>query len=179
MLNREQKERSQSEIICIDALVPENHLLRKIDETVDFTKIYDIVGKLCSADKGRPSTDPVVLFKAAIIQHIYGIPSLRRTAEEISLNIAYRWFLGYSLTEKTPHFSTFSYNFSHRFTEDVVQQIFDWILNEINDAGYLSPEAVFIDGTHIKADANMKKAIRKAVPEASRIYSEQLLNEIN
>ena len=79
------------------------------------------------------------------------IPSLRRTAEEISLNIAYRWFLGYSLTDKTPHFSTFSYNFSHRFTEEVVQQIFNWILNEINDAGYLSPEAVFIDGTHIKA----------------------------
>ena len=179
MLSREQKERSQNEIICIDDLVPENHLLRKIDETVDFTKIYDIVGKLYSADKGRLSTDPVVLFKAAMIQHIYGIPSLRRTAEEISLNIAYRWFLGYSLTEKTPHFSTFSYNFSHRFTEEVVQQIFNWILNEINDAGYLSPEAVFIDGTHIKANANMKKAIRRAVPEASRIYSEQLLNEIN
>ena len=115
----------------------------------------------------------------AMIQHIYGILSLRRTAEEIRLNIAYRWFLGYSLTEKTPHFSTFSYNFSHRFTEDVVQQIFDWILNEINDAGYLSPDAVFIDGTHIKANANMKKAIRRAVPEASRIYSKQLLKEIN
>ena len=91
----------------------------------------------------------------------------------------YRWFLGYSLTEKTPHFSTFSYNFSHRFTEEVVQQIFNWILNVINDAGYLSPEALFIDGTHIKASASMKKAIRRAVPEASKIYSEQLLNEIN
>ena len=70
MLNREQKERRQSEIICIDDLVPKNHLLRKIDEAVDFTKIYDIVGKLYSANQGRPSTDPVVLFKAAIIQNI-------------------------------------------------------------------------------------------------------------
>ena len=70
MLNREQKERSQSEITCIDDLVPKNHLLQKIDETVDFTKIYDIVGKLYSANQGRPSTDPVVLFKAAIIQNI-------------------------------------------------------------------------------------------------------------
>ena len=59
MLNREQKERSQSEIICIDYLVPKNHLLRKIDETVDFTKIYDIVGKLYSANQGRPSTELV------------------------------------------------------------------------------------------------------------------------
>ena len=39
MLNRKQKERSQSEITCIDDLVPKNHLLRKIDETVDFTKM--------------------------------------------------------------------------------------------------------------------------------------------
>ena len=140
MISRERKERSQGEIIYIDDLVPKNHLLRKIDEAVDFTKIYDIVGKLYSENNGRPSTDPVVLFKTAIIQHIYGIPSLRRTAEEIRLNIAYRWFLGYSLTEKTPHFSTFSSNFSHRFTEEIVQQVFDWILNEINNAGYLSPE---------------------------------------
>lgn len=179
MLCKERKERSPCEIIYIEDLVPKNHLLRKIDNAVDFTKIYDIVGNLYYANNGRPGTDPVVLFKAAIIQHIYGIPSLRKTADEISLNIAYRWFLGYSLTEKTPHFSTLSYNFSHRFTEEVVQEVFDWILNEINNAGYLSPEAVFIDGTHIKASANIKKAIRKAVPEASKIYSEQLLSEIN
>lgn len=179
MLSKERKERSQGEIIYIEDLVPKNHLLRKIDDAVDFTKIYDIVGNLYCTNNGRPSTDPVVLFKTAIIQHIYGIPSLRKTADEISLNIAYRWFLGYFLTEKTPHFSTLSYNFSHRFTEEVVQEVFDWILNEINNAGYLSPEAVFIDGTHIKASANIKKAIRKAVPEASKIYSEQLLSEIN
>ena len=179
MLQKENNNMNQGEIVYLEDLVPENHLLRKIDAAVDFTKIYDIVGKLYSANTGRPSTDPVVLFKSAIIQHIYGIPSLRRTAEEISLNIAYRWFLGYSLTEKTPHFSTISYNFSHRFTEEIVQEVFDWILNEINNAGYLSPEAVFIDGTHIKANANIKKVIRKAVPEASKIYSEQLLDEIN
>ena len=59
MLNRKQKERSQSEITCIDDLVPKNHLLRKIDETVDFTKIYDIGGKLYSANQGRPSAEPV------------------------------------------------------------------------------------------------------------------------
>ena len=85
MLYKERKERSQGEIIYIDDLVPKNHLLGKIDEAVEFTKIYDIVGGLYSSNNGRPSTDPVVLFKAAIIQHIYGIPSLRRTAEEISL----------------------------------------------------------------------------------------------
>ena len=59
--------------------------------------------------------------------------------------------------EETPHFSTVSYNFRHRFTAETVDQIFAWILNEIAEAEYLSPKAVFIDGTHIKANANTKK----------------------
>lgn len=93
-------------------------------------------------------TDPVVLFKAAIIQHLYGISSLRRTAEEISLNVACKWFLGCSLLERTPHFTSLSNNFCLRFTDETVERVFNWILNEINKAGYLSPEAVFIDATH-------------------------------
>ena len=52
-------------------------------------------------------------------------------------------------------------------------------MSEINGAGYLSPEAVFIDGTHIKANANMKKAVKKAVPDAAKVYEEQLMKEIN
>lgn len=52
-------------------------------------------------------------------------------------------------------------------------------MKEISKAGYLSPEAVFIDGTHIKANANMKKVVKKAVPQAARKYEEQLMEEIN
>lgn len=58
-----------------------------------FPKWYEIVEDLYCKNNGRPSTDPVVLFKKAIIQHLYGISSLRRTADEVNLNVAYRWFL--------------------------------------------------------------------------------------
>ena len=70
-----------------------------------------MVEPLYSEDNGRPSIDPVVLFKMVLIQHLYGLPSLRRTADEASANICYRWFPGYTLQEETPHFSTVSYNF--------------------------------------------------------------------
>ena len=140
-----------------ESLVPRDHLLRKIDAAVDFNRLYEMVEPLYSEDNGRPSVDPVVLFKMVLIQHLYGLPSLRRTADEVSLNVAYRWFLGYTLQEETPHFSTVSYNFRHRFTEDTVNQIFSWILEEAAEAGYLSPKAVFIDGTHIKANLMEKK----------------------
>ena len=95
--------RYQVEMIGIEDLVPQGHLLRQISKAVDFSKIYDFVEELYCDDNGRPSIDPVVLFKMVLIQHLYGLPSLRRTADEVSLNIAYRWFLGYGLQEETPH----------------------------------------------------------------------------
>ena len=179
MLQKDREERNQMEIISIEELVPKDHLLRKIDSAVDFTKIYDIVEDLYCLNNGRPSVDPVVLFKMVLIQHLYGFSSLRRTAEEISMNVAYRWFLGYLLNEQTPHFSTVSYNFKHRYTSNTIEKIFCWILSEINNTGYLSPEAVFVDGTHIKANANIKKVVKKAVPQAAKIYEEKLMEEIN
>lgn len=167
------------EMICMDDLVPEDHLLRKIDSAVDFTKIYEFVEDLYCPDNGRPSIDPVVLFKMVLIQHLFGIPSLRKTAEEVRMNVAYRWFLGYLMNEQTPHFSTISYNFKHRFTSVTIEKIFFWILDEINNAGYLSPEAVFVDGTHIKANANIKKVVKKEVPKTAKNYEKQLMDEIN
>lgn len=178
MLNKEKEDRYQVEIYCIDELVPRNHLLRKIEKAVDFKRIYEITDELYCKDNGRPNVDSVVLFKMVLIQHLYGLNSLRRTHEEIQMNIAYRWFLGYSLNEPIPHFSTVSRNFKHRYSLEVIDSVFEWILSEIEEAGYLSPESVFIDGTHIKANANIKKAIKKAVPEAAKIYEAKLCEEV-
>ena len=103
-------------MICIEEMVPKDHILRKIDSAIDFTHIYDLVGDKYCSNNGRPSIDLVVIFKMVLIQHLFGIPSLRKTAEEVRANIYYRWFLGYLLNEQTPHFSTLSYNFTHRYT---------------------------------------------------------------
>lgn len=166
-------------MVDTEMLVPPEHLLRKIDAAVDFNRLYEMVEPLYSEDNGRPSVDPVVLFKMVLIQHLYGLPSLRRTAEEVRVNVAYRWFLGYTLMEETPHFSTVSYNFRHRFTEETVNEVFSWILTEAAEAGYLNTKAVFIDGTHIKANANTKKQIKEQVPAASRHYAKELMKEVN
>ena len=114
MLERGKMDRDVVEIVGIDSLVPKEHLLRKIDKAVDFSRLYEMVEPLYCEDNGRPSVDPVVLFKMVLIQHLYGLPSLRRTAEEVGLNIAYRWFLGYTLQDETPHFSTGLYGQTNR-----------------------------------------------------------------
>ena len=113
-LERGKMDRDAIEIVGIDSLVPKEHLLRKVDEAVDFNRLYEMVEPLYSEENGRPSIDPVVLFKMVLIQQLYGLPSLRRTAEEVRGSIYYRWFLGYTLQEETPHFSTVSYNCKYR-----------------------------------------------------------------
>ena len=63
------------EMVCLEELVPENHMLRLIDGAVDFSKIYEMVEDLYCEDNGIPSIDPVVLVKMVLIQHLYGLSS--------------------------------------------------------------------------------------------------------
>ena len=46
-------------------------------------------------------------------------------------------------------------------------------------AGYLSPKAIFLDGTHIKANANTKKQVKIQIPAASKHYAKELMEEVN
>lgn len=168
------------EFACVEQLVPRDHILRDIDKAIDFSFVYDLVKDLYSEENGRPSIDPVVLIKMELIQYLFGIPSMRRTAEEIKVNLAYRWFLGYGLTEETPHFSVVSKNYSRRFKDtDIFEKIFERILQEAIECGFVNTESVFIDGTHIKANANKKKVEIEYVKKEARNYEEQLRKEIN
>ena len=128
MLKKEQKQRQCVEMLCTGMVVPKNHLLRKIDAAVNFDRIYEMVEPLYCKDNGRPSIDPVVLFKLVLIQHLFGIHSLRQTVKDAQVNVAYRWFIGYTMAQPIPHFATISYAFATHFSTEVIEQVFAWIL---------------------------------------------------
>ena len=94
-------------ILDLSELIPENHLLRKINQMISFDFIYDLVAPYYPAN-GRPSVDPVSMFKMLLVGYLYGVKSERRLVQEVQLNIAYRWFCGFELTDKIPDHSTFS-----------------------------------------------------------------------
>ena len=58
-----QTHQSQMHMITIEDLVPQNHILRKIDAAIDFSFIYDEVTGMYNDELGRPGIDPVALFK--------------------------------------------------------------------------------------------------------------------
>lgn len=171
---------NQVEFVCISELVPENHLLRAVQDSINFDFIYEEVKDLYSQTTGRPSIDPVVLIKLLILQVLYGIRSMRQTISDAEMNIAYRWFLGYSLQEKIPHFTTLGKNYERRFKEsDLFEKIFVRILMEAIECGFIRADAVFIDATHVKANANKNKYIKKMAQHRAHKYKRDLLSEIN
>lgn len=78
------------EMVKLDELVPQNHLVRKIDASLDFSFIRDQVRHLYCADNGCPALDPALLFKALFIGYLFGIRSERQLMREIQVNVAYR-----------------------------------------------------------------------------------------
>ena len=76
-----QSEQIQMVILNIDSMIPENHLLKRIKNCVNFDFIYEKTAPYYS-HVGRKSIDPVVLIKMLLIGYLYGIKSERRLEEE-------------------------------------------------------------------------------------------------
>ena len=163
----------------IEELVPQEHDVRKLDSCMDWDFIYPLVKDLYS-DFGRPSIDPVVLFKMVFINILFGIHSMRRTCKEIQVNLAYRWFLGIAMEDKVPNYSTWSQNYIRRYGDsEVFHHIFTRILKQAIEYGFVDLETVYGDSTHQKANANKNKYTDEEVEIVKRVYDDELLKEIN
>ena len=180
MTEETEKIRKQIQLVCIDDLVPQDHMLRLIDKAIDWSFIYDLVRNSYSENTGRPSIDPVTLIKIPLIQYLYRIKSMRQTIKDIEVNVAYRWFLGLELDDAVPHFSTFGKNYSRRFKDtDLFEQIFQHILEECYRFKLVDPTEIFVDATHVKARANNKKMQKRIAKQEALFYADMLHKDID
>ena len=145
--------------LSLDDLVPQDHLLRRISAAVDFSFVRPLCRPFYS-HTGQPSVDPVVLFKTLLIGYLYGITSERRLMNEIQVNLAYRWFLGYDLDEATPDHSVLSKARS-RFGMEVFERFFQRSIEICREAGLLAEGPVYVDTTLIQAAASKDSLVRK------------------
>jgi len=171
MLRTPDNKQISMEFVSIEELVPQDHLLRKIDRVIDFEFIRDKVKDLYCADNGRPAVDPVVLFKMLFLGYLFGVRSERQLVRDIQVNLAYRWFLGFGLTDKIPDASTFSQNRRRRFTEcTIYQDIFDEIVLQGVRRKLINGRVLYTDSTHLKASANKHKFKKKDIEQSTRSY---------
>ena len=150
MMGRKDDYQSKLEFIDLNMIVPSNHILRQINEKIDFSFIYNKMEKYYSR-LGRKSLDPVLLYKMLLIGYLFNVDSERELEQEVNLNIAYRWFLGLDLTDPVPDHSTFSQNRRRRFKDSTVfQEIFDDIVKLCIEKGLVTGEVIVTDSTHSK-----------------------------
>jgi transposase len=175
MLKKPTPQQTVLEMVTLESLVPPDHLLRKIDAVIDFSFIHDRVAGLYCADNGRPALDPVVMFKALFIGYLFGVRSERQLVREITVNVAYRWFLGLRLTEPVFDASTLSQNRRRRYTDtSVAQDIFDTIVEQAIGHGLVEGTVLYTDSTHLKANANKNRYDKAVVAKSRADYWEAL-----
>lgn len=174
MLRSNPNVQNQYEFVCIEELVLPNHPLRKIHKYIDFSFILDLVRPYYCEDNGRPSADPVMLFKMLFIGYLFGIRSERQLEMEVHSNTAYRWFLGLGLTDRVPDHSTLSY-FRGRLREgDVLQKIFDEVVLLAIKHRLVAGRVLITDSTHLKANANKRKFVKEQVAQSTKAYVNEL-----
>lgn len=177
MLKRSESKQMKMSFVTLEELMPQEHFLRDLDKFIDFDFIYDNVADLYS-NTGRPSIDPVVMIKMLLIGYIYGIDSERKLEQEITVNIAYRWFLGIDFDERVPDHSTISQLRRRKFDGTTVfRDVFDEIVRKCIEAGLIDGKLLLTDSTHIRANArnDLREVIE--VPDTPTEYMQKLDRE--
>ena len=158
--------------------VPEDHLLRSIDRFVELSGIRRQLEPYYSAI-GRPSIDPELMIRMLLIGYCCGIRSERRLCQEVSLNLAYRWFCRLELTDPVPDHSTFSKNRHGRFRDsDLLRKLFEASVRRCMAEGIVGGEGFAVDASMIRADAHRQLGVATsadlAQQDATRAANEYL-----
>lgn len=143
-----------------ESMVDSNHVLVQIDRFMDWNHVYRLLQPFYSMNTGRPSIDPLILVKILMIQYLEGFRSVRFTCKQIQQHMTYRWFLGLSLHDSVPCHSSVSKFLRHRVDPQVWESMFERVLRQIHEEGFLSPDTWAADETELKAHANKRKRIQ-------------------
>lgn len=144
--------------ISLDDYAPDDHLLRVVDRYLDLSEFRQNLADSYSHTE-QSSIDPELMARMLIIGYCYGIRSERRLCEEVSMNLAYRWFFRLGLKDKVPDHSSFSKNRHGRFRDrDAVRKLFDSVLGLCMAEGLVQGEGFATDASMIKADAQRQRS---------------------
>jgi len=137
-----------------DRIVPTDHLLRKINQVVDFSFVRKILADTYNAEIGRPAEDPEFMLKLCLLQYLYG-DSDRSVVENATLNLAYKYFLGLAVDAEVPDYTTISHFRAKRLGEEKFQLVFDQIVQQCIEKGLVKGKRQIIDSTPVLANIDL------------------------
>jgi hypothetical protein len=113
----------------------------------------------------------VVFFKLQLIMFFEGFRSERQLMEQVNLNLAFRWYIGYDLDEPVPNHSALS-KIRDRYGLEVFQQFFEHIVGLSIEAGLVWGKELYFDGTKVQANADMDGMVPRFYFEAKQHLKE-------
>ena len=149
----------------LDDFVPASHPLRPIRERVNqaLVRLDGLFAQMYADDAkgGRPSIAPEKLLRAMLLQVFYSIRSERQLMEQVQYNLLFRWFVGLAMDDAVWVPTVFSKNRDRLIEHDVIVALFNEVLAQADQEGWLSGEHFSVDGTLIQAWAGHKSFVRK------------------
>jgi len=137
-----------------DKMMP-NDKLSRLDSLLDFSIIYEKAKKYYCPDNGRPSHDPVVMFKILFLGFLYNISGEQNLLDEVSDRASFRQFIGLDLTDDIPDRTTLV-KFRMKLGLELIQNFFDYVLQQCISLNLVGFQNSVFDGTVIRAKARMK-----------------------
>jgi transposase len=143
--------------INLEQRVPKDHLLRKIQEKIDFDFIYAEV-KDTYGGNGNVSIPPPVILRMMLLLILFNVRSERELMETIPMRLDWLWFLGYDLDSEVADHSVLS-KARARWGVEAFRSFFERIVWQCVEAGLVDGSKIFVDSSLVDADASNNSVI--------------------
>jgi transposase len=165
----------QPTAVSLEDLVPRDNFYRHLEAKLDLSFVRDWPRELY-AERGRPSIDPVVIFKLHLVMFFEGIRSERKLIETALLNLAHRWYLGYALDEALPDYSSLT-RIRQRLGIDVFQRFFEQVVDLCQEVGLVWGKELYFDATKVEANAGIPSLVPRFYYEATTHVADLFADE--
>lgn len=128
-----------------------NAPLDRLNGLVQWYRFEKLIAHLRDADSpGRPGYPVLVLFKALLLQALYGL-SDRELEEALNDRLSFRRFVGLSLEEPVPDHTVLN-RFRNRLVEEgLLQKLFGELDRQLEKAGVMLKRGTMLDASLIEA----------------------------
>ena len=174
LLENKYKQITISEHISLyDKIIPQDHLLRKLKENVDFSFVNKLVEKEYSEEYGRPAQEPEKMFKLLFLQ-TKDLLSDREVIERAKTDMAYKYFLDLNPEDDVPCYSLLSVFRNTKIKEEaILEEMLQETVKQAIEKGIIKSNAIIVDAAHTQS-----KAVKKTPTQVLRELSKELRKEI-
>jgi len=140
-------------------IVPQDNLLRKINELIDFTFIYEeLVGKYCP-NNGRSAESPIRMFKYLLLKTIYTVSDVD-IVERSRYDMSFKYFLEMSPEQEVIDPSSLTKFRKLRLKDaDLLNLLIGKTVSLAIEKGIIKSKSIIVDATHSLSRSNPYSAL--------------------